>query len=575
MTSVNLEALKPSFQSPLSKYFILDLDSIKNLEDLENLLFLYQGKFSQVYLILSANHFLEQGWVDRAKEYGIKKICVRIPLLGREAKSAPHIERNEDYASRSETITLFERVVSACSEQFQLSVELLLSDESLDSLFPVLSYFEKNSLPQVSLNPRQLQNSKSMQLIRNCFEQLRIRQQNKMLIHFSVIQDLQVYWNSQTRNVFSGPFRVDIDVANTCTHNCKFCALYSPEMIESSKAKNNGRLDPNLAKFMSLRINRERCLSMLSSLPRTVRHIQFGGVGDPWTHPNIMEFLRAALERSQFIDVLTNFAYVSYEEIDELHKLSGPTRKLHIYVNLSASSAKTYSQVRPNQSAETFEKVLSSIRYALKLRRESQLNCGIRFVFQMVVCSLNFHEMSEFVSLGHELGADEVYLKPIEIHANQHFELLPPAKEFQQELRRAQSTAQTLGVKIRHDELMQALSEEVDSNAVTTSQVLHGNYYLDTYSKIPCMIGYNYFRVRVDGGVRPCCSAEGLDVGDLNKKTWQELWFSDGYATFRNKMESINKDHFHRTDPEWFFCQQCPHIGLNIAASNNRPVPLN
>ncbi|MBL7713909.1 MAG: SPASM domain-containing protein [Bdellovibrionales bacterium] len=93
--------------------------------------------------------------------------------------------------------------------------------------------------------------------------------------------------------------------------------------------------------------------------------------------------------------------------------------------------------------------------------------------------------------------------------------------------------------------------------------VLTGDFAIDLYQSIPCKVGNKYLRVQVDGGVNPCC-VMGTTMGNIAEKDYHEVWFSDSYSVFRERMENIHHEKFHLTDPEWAFCQQCPHSEVNL-----------
>lgn len=83
------------------------------------------------------------------------------------------------------------------------------------------------------------------------------------------------------------------------------------------------------------------------------------------------------------------------------------------------------------------------------------------------------------------------------------------------------------------------------------------------YQKNSCMVAYRYMRLEVTGEARACCIAKH-PIGDLQKSNWREIWRSEAYSAFRSKMLRIHKEHFHLTDPEFLFCQQCSHLNLNV-----------
>jgi radical SAM protein with 4Fe4S-binding SPASM domain len=85
----------------------------------------------------------------------------------------------------------------------------------------------------------------------------------------------------------------------------------------------------------------------------------------------------------------------------------------------------------------------------------------------------------------------------------------------------------------------------------------------DIYRKIPCTIGFTYMRIEVDGTIKPCCVSR-FNMENINEKSWQEVWHSHAYYTWREKLLRIHKEKFHLTNPQWSFCQQCSHINRNV-----------
>lgn len=91
-----------------------------------------------------------------------------------------------------------------------------------------------------------------------------------------------------------------------------------------------------------------------------------------------------------------------------------------------------------------------------------------------------------------------------------------------------------------------------------------GNYAANLYSKMPCLIGFNYLRVKVDGAVIPCCTADHFVMGNIVTQNLPEIWFSSEYESFRQGSTNLPNSKAHLSDPKWTFCQQCPHTVGNI-----------
>jgi hypothetical protein len=113
-----------------------------------------------------------------------------------------------------------------------------------------------------------------------------------------------------------------------------------------------------------------------------------------------------------------------------------------------------------------------------------------------------------------------------------------------------------------NSDLEKASNEKDVSNDRIDYGVKNGSFPSQLYQEIPCLIGYSYLRLMVDGNLLPCCVARH-EIGDVNVMDWRQIWHSGAFENFRKKTSRIHIDKFHLTDPEWTFCQQCSHIPIN------------
>ncbi|MGZ3692136.1 MAG: SPASM domain-containing protein, partial [Pseudobdellovibrio sp.] len=431
---------------------------------------------------------------------------------------------------------------------------------------------------------------------------------------------------------------VDIDVANTCTHNCVFCGLYSDESLERYKKSNGGKFESALLKKMAAKIDRDDCLNFINSLSDATQFVQFGGLGDPFTHKNIVEFISACRSRNFSVSCLTNFSYMNEEILNELHTMSSTDPEaLTFIVNLSAANAATYMLNRPNQKQTTFEKVISDLKYSQRLRERD--GHGITFSLMSVTNKLNYRDMPELVALAKDVGAEKIWIKPIEVHGDETLQYLIPESEQFEYARMAQLVlifAKQLNVNVFMPEVLETLAKtfqkelldyqkhtpiEKQFEILAEKSELIRRYYQNAaksefkhnlkvhqvpyfpiplttlndvtpienvqlsetasteenkldlgvanadlpaqfYDKLSCKIGYQYFRVEVLGNALPCCISN-IQLDNIKGRHLKDIWLSDQLDVFRDKMNRINIEKFHRTDSEWMFCQQCPHVGIN------------
>lgn len=216
---------------------------------------------------------------------GIKAICLKLKLKPRADKNHPiQVLREKHPIDRSQAALDFESIWLTYKSSLKIFCEIQLGNEHLQELYPTLVYLHDKNLKWTLLNPGELHFVGSCKIISDAFMQLRIRNRKSMNIYFSESHPHAKFWNVRTNNLFRGPRIVDIDVANTCTHNCVFCGLYSDKTLQRHRMNADNKLPRSLTQLMAAKIDREDCFKIIASLPDTVEQVQFGGLGDPFTH---------------------------------------------------------------------------------------------------------------------------------------------------------------------------------------------------------------------------------------------------------------------------------------------------
>ena len=297
--------------------------------------------------------------------------------------------------------------------------------------------------------------------LKKCFEYLQIRNFSSIDIHFSFDNEHRMMWKLQSGCFFSGPEEVHMDLSNKCTHSCVFCALYAPDALEDWKKKGGGKIDPKVTSFMSAQLPFEKAAEIIESLPHTTLLIQFGGAGDPMIHPRAIDIITLARERAFRVETLTNMDYCTESDLERLTELGGTFPwDMRFIANVSAATPETYKLTRPRQSEKTFEKVIGSLRKLTELRRKNG-NSGVHFTLMCVINRLNYHEAALYVKLAKEIGANDVWFKPLEVHHHLHRGLLPQKEiqaDYQRSLKEALEVADDLGVKIHDREMMNSVA---------------------------------------------------------------------------------------------------------------------
>jgi radical SAM protein with 4Fe4S-binding SPASM domain len=126
------------------------------------------------------------------------------------------------------------------------------------------------------------------------------------------------------------------------------------------------------------------------------------------------------------------------------------------------------------------------------------------------------------VDLAHETGCDAFSFSPFMVAwgALESFALGPDeVRSVQIALRRVKGRLRSLSLSGNVDEIL--LRYDLGS---------------DSWTKLPCYIGWIHARIRVDGTVQPCgrCDVD-LDLGNVNEHPFPEIWNGPALRAFRRR----------------------------------------
>ncbi|MGZ3688022.1 MAG: radical SAM protein [Bdellovibrionota bacterium] len=393
--------------------------------------------FTSEKVVLSVPEALasEEGFFAKLESLGrIFALSIRFRISS-DAGLAPQIPGRTGSSADSALVSRFVEFVHRAEGRMKVIPEIEIEGD-LTHLGPTLVELSRSNPVWCTLAVSGPPNEERVQALQNCFEYLVMRDFPLIDLFFSFNNEHRAAWHIQSKCFFSGPDQVHLDLSNKCTHSCVFCALYAPDVVEALKKKSGGKLGAEAKAFMSAQMPLQRAKEIIESLPIAFSGIQFGGAGDPMTHPNALEIIASARERGFGVEVLSNMEYFDSEDLDRLTELGGMQREdLHFIVNLSGATATTYVKTRPKQTAKTFQKVIGNLAKLTALREKNH-GSGAHFTLMCVTNRLNFQDAPEYIRLAAELGASQVWFKPLEIHDPRHYELLPD-KETQENYRAA------------------------------------------------------------------------------------------------------------------------------------------
>jgi hypothetical protein len=213
---------------------LVRLSQIINVEDcaadLQKIFARSSEAFLHIDLVILEKNFQELETL--LQRFNIKNICLRLPMDPVSAERlqwAGYARKDEDVFETFVKIQGRLPTVKICPE-----IDL---DGDLHLLGPILAQFTRIEPDWIALFSKRRPEGAQLQAVKDGFLHLRINQTKKIPMHFFLTADLSEEWNLKSNNLFNGPKYVHLDIANTCTHSCIFCGLYSPAAMEHHKEK--------------------------------------------------------------------------------------------------------------------------------------------------------------------------------------------------------------------------------------------------------------------------------------------------------------------------------------------------
>lgn len=280
------------------------------------------------------------------------------------------------------------------------------------------------------------------------------------------------------------PFNVSIEPTTTCNLACPEC----PSGLKNF-TRPTGNLNYNFYK------------KTIDEIGDRLIYLYFYFQGEPYMHPNFLDLVKYAAQKKIYTVTSTNAHFLTERKARETVQ-SGLDR---ILISIDGTTQQTYEQYRIGGS---LEKVIEGTKNLVKARRELNSQTP-HIIFQFLVVKPNQHQVEEVQKLATELGVDEVKLKTAQVY------------DF---------------------EKGNALIPTIDKYARYKKQA-NGTYKIKNELLNHCWKLWHSTVITWDGKIVPCCFDKDAQhqLGDLNTKTFAQIWQSDLYKSFRSRILKSRK----------------------------------
>ncbi len=280
------------------------------------------------------------------------------------------------------------------------------------------------------------------------------------------------------------PFNVSIEPTTNCNLGCPECPSGLKQFTRPT-----GNLEYSFYK------------KTIDEIGESLIYLYFYFQGEPYMHPRFLELVKYAAEKNIYTVTSTNAHYLTERKARETVE-SGLDR---ILISIDGTTQETYEQYRVGGK---LEKVIEGTKNLVKARRELKSKTP-HIIFQFLVVKPNEHQIEEVQKLGKELGVDEVKLKTAQVYDYENGNDLIPS--------------------------IDRYSRYKEKN---------GKYTIKNELLNHCWKLWHSCVITWDGRIVPCCFDKDAQhqLGDLNEKSFRDIWQSTLYQSFRSRILSSRKE---------------------------------
>jgi radical SAM protein with 4Fe4S-binding SPASM domain len=185
-------------------------------------------------------------------------------------------------------------------------------------------------------------------------------------------------------------------------------------------------------------------------------------------------------------------------------------------VSLWASSPEEYRKNYPGSGLDNFEKIVNGLKLLKGLKTEK----NTRFpdiVLHQPITRQNFKNISSRVALANTIGCNTLSFSPV--WSWRGVSALSPDEVEHLCLSLVRLRNRFDPLLLKHN-ISEALLRYKIGEAV--------------WEKLPCYIAWYHTRIRINGNVFPCQRCD-LPVGNIDDKSFNEIWNGTVYRSFRKK----------------------------------------
>jgi len=233
--------------------------------------------------------------------------------------------------------------------------------------------------------------------------------------------------------------------------------------------------------------------SVIDQLAPTLNYLTFYFQGEPYLNPGFLDMVAYAGSKGVYTATSTNGHYLN----DNVARSTVESGLDRLIISIDGTTQETYEAYRIGGDLEkVLEGASRIVHYKKKLRARTP-----HVMFQFLVVKPNEHQIADAYALAKKIGVNELVLKTAQIYDYEKgSDLIPDDPRYSRYRRKSD-----------------------------------GTYEIKNQFLNECWRMWQGCVITWDGKVLPCCFDKdgAYAMGDLNKSSFRDIWFSEKYDDFR------------------------------------------
>ncbi|KPA16300.1 radical SAM protein [Candidatus Magnetomorum sp. HK-1] len=317
-------------------------------------------------------------------------------------------------------------------------------------------------------------------------------------------------------NTIPPPLQLNIEITNACNYDCLTCCR-KEKLIEGKVTF----IDQKILHKNIEQINPE--------------YVSIAGMGEPFLHPKIFDFLNFFMENRIKTSITTNGSTLSsYANniVDSCLKV--------VTISIDSAISETYIKIRGKDYLSLIIEGIQKINKIKKQKKKQFPQLSIHFVIQ----KNNYKEVDDIYEFAKQLNIKMLYYVPVEI--------IPGSKvDKEKHYNIDYNWLINKLTEIRH----KSYRDNINTNLEIWERDKTYLYYKYNQNDInaspimnrPCVRLWISTYIDVKGNVYPCCipvffpKNEKYIMGNINEFSFKEIWNNKRYIAFRKNIRSGKK----------------------------------